>query len=808
MNADSLPESILRTKNGDAIPLDRVSVTGTIKELAAEFAVAQHYRNGSTKNIEAVYTFPLPIGAVLLGLELEIGERHLVGQVVEKKEAEERYEDAVTDGDTAVMVQMTGNGLYTVNFGNLRAGESAVIRYRYSLLLNWQGDRVRLVLPTTLAPRYGDPVKAGLAEHQVPETSLLVEYLFELRLAIEGKLSQGEITCPTHPMITSRSESGFVVTLDSNARLDKDFVLLMRGDQSSSACIFDLGNESKIVLASMRIPPLPKKEEQPLHLKVVIDCSGSMAGMSIAQARKAALEILNQLRPGDRFNFTLFGSSYEHFWPELMPAEAKYISSAWKRLESLDANLGGTETGKAMSAVYSLGRPRSEAVKRLKEKLKLEKPGREVDEPVSQVLLITDGQVWESESIIKAAKDSRHRVFTVGVGFSSVEGLIGDLAKQTGGACELATPQEGMTEKILTQFHRLRQPPVVLKGIKLGVKPDWFTPLSKSAFAGDTIHVYTGVTGATPTTVSLGVEDAQGNKFSVETSIETTTWAELPRLAAAARIASPKATKEDKLKLALDFQLLTDQTNYLIVDVRADKAEDLPELAKVPHMLPTGWGGIGAIAGNVVACMGLRTGTDNLPILGALSSARSLRSPTRSERLSSSGIDKYDIPAFLRRDADGGSSPSVRMNVDSLNSVSESAGSYIDQSPQALIANLYAGLPGFQNPDVLPTTIEALEDYGMPAEIAVALREIFTEGWPERVIVAAFLMAMSKAPNLASEFPRDFSRLIFANWKRSGTDQALLERVTSLVHLANPSGWHSQLPPKPEIPAFAKRNLP
>jgi Ca-activated chloride channel family protein len=786
MSADSLPESILRTKNGDAIPLDRVSVTGTIKELAAEFAVSQLYRNSSAKNIEAVYTFPLPIGAVLLGLELEIGDRHLVGQVIEKKIAEQRYEDAVTDGDTAVMVQVTGPGLFTVNIGNLQAGESAVVRYRYALLLNWQGDCIRLVLPTTLAPRYGDPAKAGLADHQVPENSLLVEYPFELSLAIEGKLSQGEISCPTHPILTSRSETGFVVTLDANARLDKDFVLLMRGDQASSACIYDQADGGRVVLASMRIPPLPKKEEQPLHLKVVIDCSGSMAGMSIAQARKAALEILNQLRPGDRFNFTLFGSSYEHFWSELMPAEAKYITAAWKQLEMLDANLGGTETGKALNAVYAIGKPRSEAVRRLKEKLRLEKPELEGTEPLSQILLITDGQVWEHEPIVKAAIESKHRVFTVGVGFSSVEGLVGELAKKTGGACELATPQEGMTERILTQFHRLRQPPVVLKGIKLGVKPDWFTPMSKSAFAGDTVHVYAGVTGSAPTTVSLGGEDAHGNRFFVEADIVPTTWAELPRMAAAARIASPKTSDDLKLKLALEYQLLTEMTNYLIIDERADKADELPELAKVPHMLPTGWGGVGS----AVACasIGLRTGTDNLPVLNSLSSGRRLRSPTRSERLSSSGIDKYDIPAFLRRGADGGG-PTIKMSVSSLDSVAEPIDSYDDRSPQALIANLYAGLPGFNNPDVLPVTIETLEDYGLPIEFANALREIFTEGWPERIIVAAFLMAMTKAPNLSSEFPREFNRLIFANWKRTGTDQTLLAKVGAVIDSVTTNDW-------------------
>jgi hypothetical protein len=39
----------------------------------AEVAVEQSYCNPRDTNIEAVYSFPLPLGAVLLGLEVEIG---------------------------------------------------------------------------------------------------------------------------------------------------------------------------------------------------------------------------------------------------------------------------------------------------------------------------------------------------------------------------------------------------------------------------------------------------------------------------------------------------------------------------------------------------------------------------------------------------------------------------------------------------------------------------------------------------------------------------------------------------------------
>ena len=41
---------------------------------------------------------------------------------------------ADTDGNSAVMLEETGPGLYTASIGNLMANETAVIRYRYPTL--------------------------------------------------------------------------------------------------------------------------------------------------------------------------------------------------------------------------------------------------------------------------------------------------------------------------------------------------------------------------------------------------------------------------------------------------------------------------------------------------------------------------------------------------------------------------------------------------------------------------------------------------------------------------------------------------
>ncbi|MBK9022133.1 MAG: VWA domain-containing protein [Sulfuritalea sp.] len=555
--------AILTDTRGREVALKGVIVRARLHGLMAEVEVEQSYCNPRDTNIEAVYSFPLPLGAVLLGLEVEIAGRKLRGAVVEKKQAERDYEDAITDGNSAVMLEEAGPGLYTASLGNLMAGESAVIRYRYGLLLSWQGPRLRFLLPTTIAPRYGDAGAAGLRPHQVPVASLEVDYPLDLSVTVEGELAAATIASPSHGITVARSEKGMTVCLSGKPMLDRDFVLTLESETIQSSCVLTQDHEGHVALASLRIPPLAADERKPLALKVVIDCSGSMGGTSIVQARKAALEILNLLRPEDAFGVTLFGTTYQHLFPTLVPATARYITEAWNRLDKLDAAMGGTEMEKALDAVFALG-------------------GSDAQQTV---LLITDGEIHEHERLVQRAAKSGHRVFTVGVGTSVAETFLKSLSRATQGACELVAPQEGMAERVLVQFHRMRQPKLGELHIEWPQDPEWQTALPKTVFAGDTVHVFAGF--AKPVEGSVTLKVAGG--ADVAAAMALASEAELPRLAAARRMDS--ATDAESLRLALDYQLLSRWTNFLVIAERADKAEDLPELHQVPQMLAAGWGG-------------------------------------------------------------------------------------------------------------------------------------------------------------------------------------------------------------------------
>lgn len=740
---DSL--AILKDRNGRDVALNGVKVQARLRDLLAEINVEQNYLNAQKTNIEAVYTFPLPLGAVLLGFDVEIAGKKLAGQVVEKKQAERDYENAVTDGDSAIMLEESGPGLYTVSLGNLMAGDTAVIRYRYGLLLSWQGDRLRFLMPTTIAPRYGDPIAAGMQPHQIPESSLLVEYPLDLSVHVEGKLAEAALFSPTHPVTCHRSDTGMVVTLAAKAMLDRDFVLVLESKQAQSTCIVTQDKTGQVAMAALRIPEAPGSEGKALAVKVVIDCSGSMAGISISQARKAALEIINQLQPQDRFNVTLFGSSYNHLFRTMVPATARYITEAWTRLETLDADLGGTEMEKALVAAF----------------------GIDCEDASPNVLLITDGEIHEHQKLVGKASASGHRVFTVGVGTAVAETFLRNLSATTGGACELVSPQEGMTERVLMQFHRMRQPKLSHLRIEWPVTPIWSSTLPDTVFAGDTVHVFAGFATEILGNVKLVVAGSSGDS-EVIASMISATEAEVPRLAAAGRLSA--VSEQNALKLALDYQLLSRWTNYLVIAEREVKADDLPKLQQVPQMLAAGWGGTASI----------KFCRSDVYVVA--------RRASFADAMTASGVDSYDIPAFLRRQADG-PSPSVRESlapyhlVPRIRKFSEkflhSVGlrTYSTKrgeigTPVAFVTNIERHFFMSSSGSGLPSLIDVIKPWRLPDEILMDLRRLVSEGHSEAEVVAAFIYALTQSA-VGKTIDRAVRRIILKGWKHVVPGQAL-----------------------------------
>jgi len=225
--------------------------------------------------------------------------------VIEKSGAEDRYEDAITEGDTAIMLEQIEPGLYAMNVGNLQPEDEIDISITYSELYNWKDNSLRFFLPTTIAPRYGDPESVRIQPHQIPEYDLMTDNPFSLKLTVLGKLADAFFHSPSHLIqITKDSDKTVISLKDGRGLMDRDFILnIVLESEKKDFALFGRDGDGYVTLASF-YPKFPDvREKAPRDINIIVDCSGSMAGDSIAQARKALYEIIDLLRPETPIGF-------------------------------------------------------------------------------------------------------------------------------------------------------------------------------------------------------------------------------------------------------------------------------------------------------------------------------------------------------------------------------------------------------------------------------------------------------------------------------------------------------------------------
>lgn len=500
------------TTGGLSPSLKSVTISGEVNGLAFKSSIRQEYKNDTDKPLEVIYTFPLAWGTALLSLYAEIGDKRLEGVVVEKKVAEKKYEESIAEGDTPVMVQQSARGLYTANLGNIKAGESVVVEINCARLLRFEQGRIRLCIPTVIGERYGNShASGGLAPHESAKVNATTRYPLSLSLCLLGEVARGGISCPTHPVISSAVDNGLNITLDEGALLDRDFVLLLEGVKSECFAQCVTGVEENLVLASFA-PSVPRQDSAPLAIKILVDCSGSMDGPRIQQAKQGLQQVLKELLPDDRASYSCFGSEVRHLAKELRLSSPAALEDLASKIATTDANMGGTEMEGALTSTFN--------------DITLPRGG---DFPPS-VLLITDGDVWDIKGIVKAAKNSGHRIFAIGVGSAPGESLLKDMTEQTGGACELVTRSENMAKAIMRMFHRMRGSTARNLEIAWGFKPLWQSALPKFIYDGETIHCY-AIAPTQPESMPVLSWKIQGETHSAQAEqLEFTSDTDLLRL--------------------------------------------------------------------------------------------------------------------------------------------------------------------------------------------------------------------------------------------------------------------------------------
>ncbi|XP_073349465.1 von Willebrand factor A domain-containing protein 5A-like isoform X4 [Pagrus major] len=463
----------LLTANKEPVPLKSVEVELQVRDHVATVVSTLNYENKEDKPLEAVFVFPLPGDAAVCHFSATIGQTQIVAEVKEKQQAREEYDDALSSGQQAFLLEesVQSPDIFSLSVGSLPPGESASIRLEYVTELAVQADDgLRFCLPAVLNPRY-QPLESGGSEGasvqvtSVPASLVPYSLSFSARVSSPHPVSKVESNCSLDPLqYLNTEQTQATVKLAAGHKFDRDVeVLIYYKDAHQPTAVVEAGQASAkpgslmgdpVMMLSL-YPEFPQAVMSSMascgEFVFLLDRSGSMdCAMNnskrdqtrIGSARDTLLLLLKSLPMGCYFNIYSFGSSYEHIFPKSVEYSQETMEEALKKVTDMEANLGGTEILKPLQHIYSQpcipNQPR-------------------------QVFVFTDGEVENTKEVINLVKKNSgsHRCFSFGIGEGASSALINGLAKEGGGHAQFITGADRMQPKVMQSLRFALQPAVV-----------------------------------------------------------------------------------------------------------------------------------------------------------------------------------------------------------------------------------------------------------------------------------------------------------------------------------------------------------
>ena len=580
------------------LPLEHTHYFADLSGFVARVDVVQTYRNPFNEAIEAIYIFPLPENSAVDDMKLKIGDRIIQAQIHKRDEAREIYDDALRSGHTAALLEQERPNVFTQSVANIPPGAEIEVILRYVQELSYDAGEYELVIPMVVGPRFipGHP-KPGRSgpgwardTDEVPDASRITPPVIgggarsghdiSVEVLVDPGLPVIDLDVPTHAVgIVEERLTGhhrphrdlLRVTLDDADSIpNRDFLLRYRVDGPQPQATLLTHHDERGGFFSLVIQP-PRLDIERLvgrrEVIFVVDVSGSMTGVPLAQCKSAMRVALRKLRPVDTFNVITFAGRTARAFDRPHPANRTHIEQALDFID--DARAGGVTL--MADAVASALSDRVE-------------PGRH-----RYVIFLTDGYVGNESAIFDGAErfvraykraGQRARVFAFGVGSSVNRHLINGLARAGDGVAVFATPREDPADAV-NRFFRTMDHPVLedlhidwgrldVRDVEPAILPDLFAtqPLivhgRYDQEGRDTLVIRGQVNGKT---VLLPLE--------VQLSADARDRGALATLWARARIAEQERIlwagwSEDAVnaitQLGLDYRIVTEFTSFVAVD--------------------------------------------------------------------------------------------------------------------------------------------------------------------------------------------------------------------------------------------------
>lgn len=564
----------------------------SIEDSYAITTVEQVFHNPHDRDLEAIYSFPVPEKGAVAEFTVWIDGTPVTGEVFEKKKARRIYEEEKAAGRDAGLTEKDEYKTFDIHVSPVRAGKDTRIRLAYMQPLNVDMGIGRFVYPLEeggvdeekisfwtsndtvtgtfsfdLSLRSASPVDAvRLPGHPNAAVKRLGEGEWKVAIGAAGgargkAANDGDVPENWVPSEGANSGNGPQVA----SKLDKDIVVYWRHTPGLPGSV-DLvtyrpdpnkpGTFMLVVTPGDDLKPITKGKDWVF----VLDISGSMTG-KYATLVDGVHRAFKKMRQGDRFRIILFNDSAHELTKGYEPVTPETIAHYGREMLTIAPN-----NGTNLHAGLSLGLSKMDA------------------DRTGSIVLVTDGvaNVGETEQkrFLKLLSRKDVRLFTFVMGNSANRPLLESMARASNGFALNVSNSDDIVGRLLQATAKVGYE--ALHGVKLDisdVRTSDMTPAHVgSLYRGQQLVFFGHYTSHGTATVKLSGKISGEHKV-YQTSFdfpETSSLnPEIERLWAYATIedlmeqrdmlGENPDIKQAVTDLAMEYGLVTDYTSMLVL---------------------------------------------------------------------------------------------------------------------------------------------------------------------------------------------------------------------------------------------------
>ncbi len=301
--------------------------------------VYQTFYNPNARDLEAIYSFPIPKSASLSEVTIYAGEKEINGEVLEKKQARQAYEEERDKGNDAGLAEKNGFQTFDFFVSPVKAQDETRIRFLYYQPLE---------IDTGIG-RYLYPLEDGGTDDAGASfwfTNTKVENSMSVNLILKSAYPVTDVRVPGFEqaaVITKVDEGHYAVDLQlKDARLERDFLFYYRLQDDLPGRIEVIpyradkgepGTFMMVVTPGIDLKPLSHGQDY----LFVLDVSGSMQ-TKLPMLTKGVVRALEGMSAEDRIRIVTFSSNASELTRGWVPATKDNVARLAKDVQGLQAN--------------------------------------------------------------------------------------------------------------------------------------------------------------------------------------------------------------------------------------------------------------------------------------------------------------------------------------------------------------------------------------------------------------------------------------------------------------------------------------